>query len=318
MAMKQCPDCGEKYSDTYKKCPFCDEAEKIKKGKRVQKRPTKNGGRRAGNSDKENILTLILLVIMLVLAGILLWLLFGGGSSDDLPDDPSSTVGSSSTEKPENPGTSTDKPENPGTSNPGQMPGVEIDPPKPLVPTADEIKLLPQTLKLNKEDYTTNVGDAPVQLKVGTGTGTYTWVSADPAIASVDANGKVTAVANGNVWVYATDGVGMGKCIVRVKGGSAPVRPNPGDPVTPSTPTTPSDPSAANAKLNREDMTLAVGDYFAMKVKNYDGEVTWSVKDPSIASILNDGTVKALKSGRTTITAKVGDRTLECIVRVKN
>jgi len=23
MAMKRCPDCGEKYSDTYKYCPFC-------------------------------------------------------------------------------------------------------------------------------------------------------------------------------------------------------------------------------------------------------------------------------------------------------
>ena len=25
MAMKRCPDCGERYSDTYKNCPFCEE-----------------------------------------------------------------------------------------------------------------------------------------------------------------------------------------------------------------------------------------------------------------------------------------------------
>ncbi len=320
MSMKKCPDCGEKYSDTYKKCPFCDEEQKIKKGKRVQKRPTKNGGRRAGTTDKENILTLILLVIMLVLAGILLWLLFGGGSGDETPDDPSSGI-TSSTEKPD-PGPGTSTPENPGTSTP-QMPTDPVDP-KPLTPTADEIKLLPQTLKLNKEDYTTNVGDPAVQLRVGDGTGVYTWVSADPAIATVSETGKVTAIANGTIKVYATDGVGMGVCIVRVKGGSAPVRPNPGDPITPTnpstptTPTTPSDPSAAKAKLNREDFTISVGELFAMKVKDYDGEVTWSVKDSSIASVLNDGTVKGLKAGRTTVTAKVGDRTLECIVRVKN
>ena len=161
--------------------------------------------------------------------------------------------------------------------------------------------------------------DPDVQLKVGDGTGTYTWVSADPAIATVSETGKVTAVANGNVWVYATDGVGMGKCIVRVKGGSAPVKPNPGTGTgTGTNPATPSDPSAANASLNREDFTISVGELFAMKVKNYDGTVTWSVQDSSIASILNDGTVKGLKAGRTTVTAKVGDRTLTCIVRVKN
>ena len=307
MSMKKCPDCGEKYSDTYKKCPFCDEEQKLKKGKRVQKRPTKNGGRRAGTTDKENILTLILLVIMLVLAGILLWLLFGGGS-DDTPDGPSSSVSSGDVSTPGSSGT-----ENPGTSTP-QMPSDPVDDPKPLVATADEIKLLPDTLSaaLNKTDYTTNVGDTPVKLKVGDGTGVYTWVSADPSIAAVDDSGKVTAVANGTTKVYATDGVGMGVCIVRVKGGTAPVKPDPG------TTTTPSDPSAANAKLNYTDVTISVGELLAMRVKNYDGTVTWSVADSSIASVLSDGTVKGLKSGRTNVTAKVGDRTLTCIIRVKN
>ena len=29
MAMKRCPICGEKYSDTYKSCPFCEEDEAL-------------------------------------------------------------------------------------------------------------------------------------------------------------------------------------------------------------------------------------------------------------------------------------------------
>ncbi len=310
MSMRKCPDCGEKYSDTYKKCPFCDEEQKLKKGKRVQKRPTKNGGRRAGTTDKENILTLILLVIMLVLAGILLWLLFGGGSDEDTPDGPSSGISSGDVSTP---GSSTPDSQDPDTSTP-QMPTDPVDDPKPLDPTADEIKLLPQTLTLNKTDYTTNVGDAAVQLRVGDGTGVYTWVSADPAIATVSDSGKVTAVANGTTKVYATDGVGMGVCIVRVKGGSAPVTGG----NTGSGTTTSPDPSAANAKLNYTDVTISVGELLALKVKNYDGEVTWSVKDSSVASVLNDGTVKGLKSGRTDVIAKVGDRTLTCIIRVKN
>ena len=43
MAMKRCPDCGEKYSDTYKYCPFCEEEEVLRKGK-------DRGGRRARQS----------------------------------------------------------------------------------------------------------------------------------------------------------------------------------------------------------------------------------------------------------------------------
>ena len=78
MAMKRCSECGEKYSDTYKRCPFCEEEAKLSKGKRVQpKRPKGSGrGAKGAPSDKENALTLVLIVIMLVLAGILLWLLF--------------------------------------------------------------------------------------------------------------------------------------------------------------------------------------------------------------------------------------------------
>ena len=32
MAMKRCPDCGEKYSDTYKECPFCEEERELQEG----------------------------------------------------------------------------------------------------------------------------------------------------------------------------------------------------------------------------------------------------------------------------------------------
>lgn len=32
MAMKRCPICGEKYSDTYKSCPFCEEEEALQSG----------------------------------------------------------------------------------------------------------------------------------------------------------------------------------------------------------------------------------------------------------------------------------------------
>ena len=55
MAMKRCPDCGEKYSDTYKYCPFCEEEEVLRKGK-------DRGGRRARQSRHFSVLTPILVV----------------------------------------------------------------------------------------------------------------------------------------------------------------------------------------------------------------------------------------------------------------
>ena len=39
MSNRLCPKCGEEYSDTYKKCPFCQEEEAIRQG-----RPKGGGG----------------------------------------------------------------------------------------------------------------------------------------------------------------------------------------------------------------------------------------------------------------------------------
>ena len=33
MSNRLCPKCGEEYSDTYKKCPFCQEEEAIRQGR---------------------------------------------------------------------------------------------------------------------------------------------------------------------------------------------------------------------------------------------------------------------------------------------
>ena len=76
---------------------------------------------------------------------------------------------------------------------------------------------MPQTLTLSKEDYTTFAGDPAVQLRVTNTAGVFLWGSTNPEIASVDASGKVTPVAPGTAWVYATDGVGFGRCTVRVR-----------------------------------------------------------------------------------------------------
>ena len=46
MAMKKCPVCGEKYSDTYRACPFCEEEKNFRRGKP----PRRKGGSRVSQS----------------------------------------------------------------------------------------------------------------------------------------------------------------------------------------------------------------------------------------------------------------------------
>lgn len=58
-----------------------------------------------------------------------------------------------------------------------------------------------------------------------------------------------------------------------------------------------------------EPATLTVNDYGARTIK-------WKSKDPKIATVEN-GVIQGLKPGKTTISAKVGDDTLECKVKVK-
>ena len=245
---------------------------------------------------------------MLVLAGILLWLLFGGGGKTPGGSGSSSEISSGSTSGGTSAGTSSGGTSSGTGSSSGtsSMPEVIV----PELPLVEKVKQLPNTLTLNKTDFTEPVGNT-VQLKVGSGGGVYSWVSEDESIATVDSTGKVTMVGAGTTNVYATDGEHMGKCSVRVKAGSGG---------TTQQPTTDPDPTpdTANAKLNRADFTIKVGETFKMKVSGYEGTVTWKTNDAGVATVSEDGVVRGISSGNTTVTATVGDRTLKCIVRVKN
>ena len=109
MAMKRCPDCGEKYSDSYKYCPFCEEEEILKEGKG-------RGSRRARQSKGFSVLTPVLIVLIIVMAGLLMFLL----KSDKQPTEP--VTPQPGVETPDNtadPG-STEDPDN--TTDPGVIP----------------------------------------------------------------------------------------------------------------------------------------------------------------------------------------------------
>ena len=74
MANKVCPKCGEEYSDTYRKCPFCEEEAAITKGKRLRR-----GGKRSVKRQRKGggALGIMLLLAVIIIAGVLSYIFFG-------------------------------------------------------------------------------------------------------------------------------------------------------------------------------------------------------------------------------------------------
>ena len=209
MAMKTCPVCGEKYSDTYRSCPFCEEEKNFRRG-----RGTKRKGGHRVRQGGPSLLSPMLVIAILLMAVLLIYLLFGkaigeklGWGQDPSGSEPSGAVSSQGSS---------------GASSSGEEPVVD---PEPAGLTYEAALALPDGLTLSKTDYSTNVGDPDVTLSVSGGSGSYTWLSENDAIATVSESGTVTAVANGTVNILVTDGNQKAVCIVRVKGGSDPVTP---------------------------------------------------------------------------------------------
>ena len=222
MAMKRCPICGEKYSDTYKTCPFCEEEEALRSGSQIR-RNSGRGGRRAARNRQPNLLSPILIVLIVIMLALLVYLLFGdriadrlsggdGGTQDQQVEDVTPEV-----PDPDSGGDGT-MPEDGGAGE-GTDAGGNTDP-------ETDPSGLPETLTIAymgspREEFTMSVGDEPIPLTASGGSGTYTWSSSDDGVASVDASGNVTAISAGQATLTVTDGSATGTCLVRVRGGGA-------------------------------------------------------------------------------------------------
>ena len=74
-------------------------------------------------------------------------------------------------------------------------------------------------------------------------------------------------------------------------------------------------PAETKPTLSANDITLdSEGDTQQITVTGASGEVTWTSSDTKIATVTADGTITAVAPGRATVTAKVGDQTLNCAV----
>ena len=126
---------------------------------------------------------------------------------------------------------------------------------------------------------------------------TVTWSSDNPAIATVDETGKVTAVGGGSAVITAQAGDQTATCAVTV---TVPV---------------------ISVSLNKGSLTLVEGESETLTVTvnptdATNQQITWSSSSSSVASVV-DGVVTALAPGTAVITARVADKEATCVVQVE-
>ena len=129
---------------------------------------------------------------------------------------------------------------------------------------------------------------------------TVSWNTSNGSVATVDQNGKVTAVAQGNATITATAGYYSASCAVTVQQNVIAV---------------------TSVTLNKTSLPLKVGEsetiIATVKPDNAtDKTVTWTSSAASVATVDNSGKVSAIAVGTAFITATAGDKNATCEVTV--
>jgi len=164
---------------------------------------------------------------------------------------------------------------------------------KKVVPVSS-ITLNKTSLSLNKgqtETLIATVSPADATDK------TVSWSSSDATIASVDQSGKVSAVKGGSVIITAAAGEQSATCSVTI---TVPVK---------------------SVTLNKTSVMLKKGEIVALSATvspsdATDKTVSWTTSNNGVASVQQDGTVTAIKTGTDVVTASVGGKTATCAIFV--
>ena len=282
MAMKRCPDCGEKYSDSYKYCPFCEEEEILKEGKG-------RGSRRARQSKGFSVLTPVLIVLIIVMAGLLMFLL----KSDKQPTEPvTPQPGVETPDNTANPG-STEEPDH--TTDPGVIPD-EPDT-EPVDPDANTDNSNTNT---NTSTNTGTVGGEATVVNAETGVNVRPDASTSgAAIASLKNGDKVKVVRDaGNGWYEITfSGPGGRDTSGYVKGDFLSTTAGSSTTTTTTTPSTTTNTTTSGSGTSASGGSLKTG---SAKVTNAAGGVNVrpgpSASGTPVASLKNGDEVQVIKS----------------------
>lgn len=314
MAMKRCPVCGEKFSDTYRNCPFCEEEDALLEGEDIRRGPSR--GRRTARSRQYSLITPTLIVLIILMAGLLIYLLYGdkiaqrfGGEDDQntppVSDNQNPNITTPSVvepdtidpEEPDNePGVLPDAPD---ITNPGgtTAPGTTTPPTGDSTPPSDSGEMtyekamaLPGGLSLSTTDFTLKQVGETATIRVSGGSGSYTWISEDDGVASVDQNGKVTGISRGTVNVVVTDGSKRGVCIVRCSLSSSGTSKPATTPATPSTPTPSTNTPSSGGSL-KVGKAVVINSVNGVRVRSGPG-----TSYDALATIPNGGSVQVVES----------------------
>ena len=145
--------------------------------------------------------------------------------------------------------------------------------------------------------------------------------SGDESIATVTEDGKITAVSEGETVIYITCGNIQTTCPVVVKYEEETVPTTeaveetvPAETVAESEAV---DKSGVVLKLEKTDIRLGVYYQYQLMLDCdlEQNEVEWSSEHPHIVTVDENGVIKALKDGTTSVTAKYGDQEVSCIIR---
>ena len=148
------------------------------------------------------------------------------------------------------------------------------------------------------------------------------FTSSDEKVATVDSQGRVTAVGSGNAVITITCGQIKRECkvICDFEGGSVTEPDAPSETTQPTETTGSSQYQDSNWVMSNEygDATLIIGEEFSLELTNDAGEtadVVWSADRDGVVSI--DGNVIRGESvGMVDVTATIDGQTFTCIVRV--
>ena len=164
-------------------------------------------------------------------------------------------------------------------------------------------------VKLDKTEHTLAVGGTVTLVATVTPEGAtnkkVSWKSDKTDIATVDENGKVTAVKAGvaKITVTTEDGKKTASCTITVKEDKVAV---------------------TGVTLNKTELSMTVGGSFKLvaTISPKDAtnqKVTWKSSDRDVADVDQEGLVAAVKAGKATITVTTedGKKTATCAITVK-
>lgn len=311
MSLIKCNKCGEVYSDSYKKCPFCVEDEEYYNGK-VKKR----GHRQMEKRKKApSVVGPVLVLAVLVLVGILVWAFAGdtvrgwfGG--DKQPEDV-------------DPGTTQNQPVNTPVVN------------EPVV----------KALALDHMSLLMAPGESEKLTATGGAEESYQWITSDSGVAKVDTDGTVTAVAEGSAVITVTCGDENVACAVTVKekadtnttpntntnnNNTNNNNSNTNNNNTTNKPDTNTSSSLKNLKIKTEygidlaaredgvyDITMQSSEKTCqLTLEGITGTPTWKSSNTNVVKVSSDGKLERVGKGEATVTITLGSATAEILVRV--